>query len=246
MPKSASQTEGCKDIRQNRRRKGCSETLGATLTPGSPGLSRPHWHPRVCVCSVLFSMLPLHCAQPKHLIKSRFWLLASSVRAQVKRLGCGCYRAQAAPTRQTPFPRLLALVGASLFLGSSPQGDSACFRPHLPGSLVDHSEHGHPPSRTCGQERHFCSSPGTCAGRLDSQALFGSLDITTKPCVPGAPAPEGPEGACSGQGYIRGKQQEPQKVWVQWGSEKGVLTLMQLTQALTQAGRHLDTVCYPS
>lgn len=43
LPKIASQTEGCKNIRQNRRRKGCSETLGHHPHPrpswGSPALT---------------------------------------------------------------------------------------------------------------------------------------------------------------------------------------------------------------
>ena len=204
LPESASQTEGCKDIRQNRRRKGCSETLRATLTPGSPGLSRPHWHPRVCVCSLSYFPCSLSiAAQPEHLIKPRFWLLASSVRAH------GGFQPQAAPARQTPFLRLLALAGASLFLGSSPQSDSVCFCPHLPGSLVDHSEHGHPPSTPCGQERRFCSSPGTCTGGLDSQALFGSLDITTKPCVLGLLPPRVQRGLALDRGILGENNRNP-------------------------------------
>ena len=41
-----------------------------------------------------------------------------------------------------PFVRLLALVGALLFLGSSPQRDFVCFHTRHPGSLVDHFEDG--------------------------------------------------------------------------------------------------------
>lgn len=61
---------------------------------------------------------------------------------------------------------------------------------------------------------------------------------------PGVPAPQGPAGACSGQGYIKEKQQESQRVHIQRGSEKSAATLIQLrrNKYLPQAERHLETL----
>ena len=82
----------------------------------------------------------------------------------------------------------MSAAGASLFLRSVPIPIS--------GALWWTTLKAVPPSMPCGQERHFCASPGTCMDGPDSRVLFGSLlGIATKAPCPSAPAPEGPDGA---------------------------------------------------
>lgn len=62
----------------------------------------------------------------------------------------------------------------------------------------------------CSQERRFCSFPGTCAGRLDAQVLFGSLlDITTKPCVPVLLLPRVQRGLALDRGLLGENNRNP-------------------------------------
>lgn len=97
LPKTASQTEGCKNARQNRRRSSCSGALGGhpqpRLSRGPPGRTGTPGR-RVLTdfpCSLFTA------AQQEHLVKLRFRLLASSVRAQVEVVGLWVLLAPGSP-----------------------------------------------------------------------------------------------------------------------------------------------------
>lgn len=123
------------------------------LSPGTRPAARTQWR--------VLTDFPTHslftAAQPEHLVKLRFRLLASSVRAQVKVVGLWVLLALGAPARQTPFLRLLALQGS---LTTGLYSTAFCLLPSpSPGSPVGHSG----PSPSASPERRFCSFPGTCA-----------------------------------------------------------------------------------